>query len=269
MLRGKKPKIGDIYEVAVLSGLAYFQCTHDSCVMGYLVRVLPGIYPNRPTAFALFALQKELYFIFLPLAQALHKREIKLISNQPIPDWVKPFPTMRKVAGRTRDGSVTGWYIGNGLRLYAVDEMKQALHVRELTPEQKKLSITQLWPVSTLASQIQRGWLPERNQELEEEDRKAGSKNRAEQDKAMAQSETRFIDHYLYFSKRDNAEKAASPLRSKGWIVEVKIGADGKNWLVLAKQPAPIKENIEEVRDELERLAKDFSGEYDGWGAAV
>jgi len=41
-----------------------------------------------------------------------------------------------------------------------------------------------------------------------------------------------------------------------------------KNWLVLAKQPAPV-EDIEQTREQLERLADEFHGEYDGWGANV
>ena len=47
------------------------------------------------------------------------------------------------------------------------------------------------------------------------------------------------------------------------------MGADDKNWLVLAKQPAPINDDIADIGDELERLAAEFKGEYDGWGAAV
>lgn len=46
------------------------------------------------------------------------------------------------------------------------------------------------------------------------------------------------------------------------------MGADQKNWLVLAKQPAPV-DDMERAREELERLANDFCGEYDGWGVSV
>jgi hypothetical protein len=49
----------------------------------------------------------------------------------------------------------------------------------------------------------------------------------------------------------------------------VRKGGDGESWLTLAKQPAPIEEDIGEIREELERLADDLGGEYDGWGAAV
>lgn len=267
MLRGKKPKIGDIYEVKITSGVAYFQYTHEAEDGTQLIRVFPGIYPSRLTNFVALSQQRELYFIFTILVHALRKKEIVLASHQPVPDWAKPFPIMRKVAGRARGGKITGWIIGHGLRLYTVEEIQHALHVRELTPEQRKLSIASIWPVSTLVSQIERGWLPERNEELEDADRQRSELEI--QAKAGQQPEAKFIDHYLYFPKRHNADRASDQLRAKGWQVEVKMGADEKNWLVLAKQPAPIEEDVEEIRDELERLAKEFHGEYDGWGAAV
>lgn len=268
MFRIKKPKIGDIYEINVPSGLAYFQFTHESSVMGQLVRVLPGVYLNRPVDFGLLAVQKELYFIFLTLVHALRKKEVELVSNQPIPERVKPFPIMRKEAGRERGGKITGWVIGHGLRIYTVQEIQQAQHVRDLTPEQKKLSIASIWPASTLAAEIERGWLPERNEEIEEADRQKAAEREAQAGKVQ-QPEARFIDHYLYFPKRHNAEQAADQLRTQGWIVELRMGADGKNWLVLAKQPAPIEESIGDIRDKLEDLAEELGGEYDGWGSAV
>jgi hypothetical protein len=267
MLLTRKPKIGDIYEVKLPSGLAYVQYTHEADDGTQLIRVLPGIYSRRPGDMVLLSQQKELYFIFTVLDQALRKKEVELVSSQPVPGWAGPFPTMRKAAGRTRDGKVLGWHIGHGLRLYTVSEMQQALYVRDLTPEQARLSIAQIWPVSTLAVEIERGWRPERAEGFEEAARE--KRKEGEVYTGGIQQEAKYIDHYLYFPKRSNAERAAQQLRTKGWSVEVKMGADGKNWLVLAKQPAPTADDIKNIREELEQLAKEFHGEYDGWGAAV
>ena len=71
------------------------------------------------------------------------------------------------------------------------------------------------------------------------------------------------LDHYLYFPKRSNAEEAANRLRAKKWLVSVRMGADNKNWLTFAQQPAPF--DLEDSRDELEAMAKELRGEYDGW----
>jgi len=261
----QKPKIGDIYEIKMPSGLAYVQYTHETEDGTHLIRVLPGIYSSRPYDLVALSQQKELYFIFTVLTHALRKKELALISNQPIPEWAKPFPIMRKPGGRERGGKILNWCIGHGLRLNTIKDIQQALHVRELTPEQKKLSVAQIWPVSTLAMEIERGWLPERNEEFEEADRQKAILREGQVQKI----EARVIDHYFYFPKRDNAERAAKQLRTKGWSVETKVAADGKNWFVLAKQPAPLEKAIEDIRDELEHLADQFNGEYDGWGAAI
>lgn len=266
-MRIQKPHIGDIYELRTNNGLAYVQYTHEAEDGTQLIRVLPGVYSNRPNNIAMLSQQRELYFTFTFLMHALRKKEIDLVSNESVPEWAKPFPTMRKVAGRARGGKILGWHIGHGLRLYTVQEMQQALHVRELTPEQKKLSIAAIWPVSALAAQIEQGWTPKRAEEFEEAARKRTEQEA--QGKGSQQQEARFIDHYLYFPKRLNAKQAGQQLQGRGWLVEIKMGADGKNWLVLAKQPVPIGQDIEDIRDYLEQLGKDFQGEYDGWGAAV
>lgn len=262
----KKPKIGDIYELKVQRGLAYVQYTHDGKDNGQLVRVLPEIFSSRPSDYPALSKQKELYFIFCFLERGLRAREIELVSNQAVPEWARPFPVMRKAGGRSRDGRVLKWYIGDGRRLYTVEEMQRALNVRELTPEQRRLSVAQIWPISTLAREIERGWTPESDEKLEV----IAQKEREERESyAPAQpADARFIDHYLYFSNKSDAERAAQRLRGRGWAVEVKTGTDNKHWLTLAKQPAPI-DDIEETREQLERLADEFGGEYDGWGAAV
>jgi hypothetical protein len=266
-MRTQKPQIGDIYELKTNSGLAYVQYTHEAEDNTQLIRVLPGVYSSRPNDMAMLSQQRELYFIFTVLIHALRKKELTLASNQPVPEWAKQFPMMRKVAGRARGGKILGWHIGHGLRLYTVHEMQQALHVRELTPEQKKLSIAAIWPVAALAAQIEQGWAPELAEEFEEAARKRTEQEA--QGKGAQQQEVRFIDHYLYFPKQSSAKQVGQQLQDRGWLVEIKMGADGKNWLVLAKQSVPIKQDIEDIRDYLEQLAKGFQGEYDGWGAAV
>lgn len=47
-------------------------------------------------------------------------------------------------------------------------------------------------------------------------------------------------------------------------------GADGENWLALARRvPPATKEEMEKLRNELEVLAAEFNGNYDGWEFAV
>jgi len=77
------------------------------------------------------------------------------------------------------------------------------------------------------------------------------------------------IEHYLYFAEKRNAELAAGRMRSEGWEVDVRMGADGENWLALARTNVPTGEEIGAVREELEKLAHGLEGEYDGWGMPV
>ena len=119
-----------------------------------------------------------------------------------------------------------------------------------------------------MVANVVEGWTPERDAEL----KAAARKKREEQQQGQVEkkpAKASTLDHYLYFPKKKHAEEAAKRLKDKGWQVQVRMGADNKNWLVLARQTAPINEDIDDVRDELETLAEQLHGEYDGWGAPL
>lgn len=260
----KQPTIGDIFEIDTPAGLAYAQYTHDAGHLGQLVRVLPGTYSSRPDL-ALLAKQRELYFVFYTLEYALRAKQVEVVSNYAIPDWAKEPPLMRKAGGLTdSEGRTLNWTIGPALSLSTMGDLQQALKVRALTPEQKKLSIYMLCSHPALVKDVARSWTPERDEELNLLARKAKKAS------VVPKSDTKSkLEHFLYFPNETHAKEAAKRIEAKGWPVEVRKGADGENWLVLAKQPAPISEAIDETREELERLAEELDGEYDGWGAAV
>jgi hypothetical protein len=78
------------------------------------------------------------------------------------------------------------------------------------------------------------------------------------------------IFHYLYFPKKDAAKKVAQQLRTEGFEIEDRLGADGINWLVLARHDiVPSDEAMATAREKMEQLAESLGGEYDGWEAAV
>jgi Regulator of ribonuclease activity B len=81
---------------------------------------------------------------------------------------------------------------------------------------------------------------------------------------------TRVVLHYLYFPKKASATKAASALREQGFMTDERLGADGKNWLVLARHQAVLLEaSIEPARQAIEKVTLGCEGEYDGWEAEV
>lgn len=266
----KKAKIGDVCEIRTPNGRAYVQYTHDDPSLGQLVRILPGLYTERPDLKRLTS-ERELYFIFYTLDYALRDGQAQVVSHEPVPSWALSFPIMRKRGGDDRDGRTLTWLIGDGSKQSTLEEIKRLVRVRteDLTPEQKRLSIgSTLWSHAVLVKELARGWVPERQEEFRQLDVAEAEARKRNEVVHEEQEQAKVLDHYLYFPERMNAEKAARELRGKGWRAEVKMGADGENWLVLAKQPAPT-DDIEDTRDELERLADNFGGEYDGWGAAV
>jgi len=258
-----KAAIGDIFEIETPAGLAYIQYTHASLDMGQLVRVLPGLFRMRPTDFAGLAKQRELYFVFYTLEYALRDHQTQFVAHQPIPDSAQAYPLMRwTLSGQS-------WKI-----LRASDPLTLEFHARTpaiqtLTPEQEKLSIHQLWPHAVLVRKIARGWIPERAHELELEDAAAAEerkKNRPDGDESARQ----VMRHYLYFPRKSAAGRVGERLRNRGFEVEVRKGADGRNWLALAKKTPPASgEGMEQLRDEMEALAREFEGEYDGWELGV
>lgn len=264
-----KAKIGDIFEIKTPAGLAYIQYTHPSPDMGALVRVLPGLFSARPTYFADLAKQRELYFVFYTLRYALRDHQTEAVSHQPIPEWAQPCPLLRWPGGRDQSGKVLGWKI-----IKASDHLTLEFHqrtpiLRTLTPEQEKLSIDQLWPHPTLVKEIARGWTPERAEELRLRD-VAQAAERKKNEAAEGESTEKAMRHFLYFPGKRDAERAGEIVRDRGFKVEVRKGADGENWLALAaKDPPGSEEEMEQLRAEMEALAREFGGKYDGWEMAV
>jgi regulator of ribonuclease activity B len=255
-------QVGDLCEVQTPAGLAYLQYTHDAKDSGQLVRVLPGLYTHRPGDLRALVDKAESYFVFFTLEYALRQKEFKIIANLPVPRSVHAIPLMRKAGIPDRSGRVGQWFIGPALTLSTVEGLKNALKVSELTHDQKRLSIETLWPPPVMISKLMEGWLPE----LEGEFRIRASTQRTQSEDLVATPGEQSVNHYFYFPERSNADAVALRLGSQGWNVEVRKGADRKKWLLLARQP--LGENQKDTA-ELEQLAAQFQGEYDGSGRAV
>ena len=265
----KKAVIGDIVEIQTPSGLGYVQYTHDQHNMGSLVRVLPGLHSSRPKDFDNLARQKELYFTFYPLKYAVPEGHAEIVAHQPIPGWAKPYPMMRHSNGGDATGKAHSWIIIRADMPFTLQSLKNAPKYKELTPEIEKLSIHSLWSHGLLVKRLAQGWTPERAEELrltEFEEEKA-EKHLASPPKPTSNQSIR---HYLYFPEKLNAEKAAQWFRSQGLTVDVRLGADNKNWLALIKHgTVEDQRDLEKLREEMEAVAEDLSGEYDGWEVAV
>lgn len=263
-----KAKIGDIAEISTHSGFAYVQYTHSTPHMGQLVRVLPGIYSKRLAEFETLASSRELYFVFYPLDYALRNGESEIVSHQAVPDWAQPYPLMRWSAGQDKTGRTIAWKLFRASDPLTVETHRRTPVVLSLTREEKKLSLHELWPHPVLVRELSRGWTPERAEELRLQDI-AGAKNR-KASSVFENAAPEIMKHYLYFRKKSNADEAGRELRKRCFSVVVRKGADGESWLTLATKPMPESdENMEKLRTQMEILAAQYGGEYDGWEAAL
>jgi hypothetical protein len=232
-----------------------------------------GCLPSGPRIFPRWlhrlAAQKEMYFTFYTLNYALQDRETTIVSRQPVPSWARPYPLMRWSPPPDGSGKPAGvWKLFDASTPLTVENHMRTPVLHELSPEQKKLSIHRLWPHPAMVRELARGWTPERAEELrlrdlaEAAERKKGAPAAASADKNMR--------HYLYFPKKPAARKAEERHRGSGFAVEIRKGADGKNWLALAtRTPPQTGEEMDQVRNEMEALAAELNGEYDGWELPV
>jgi hypothetical protein len=66
-----RAKLGDVLEIETTKGLAYFQYTHQHPVYGGLIRVLPGLYAERPAHFRHWSQAPSVTSYFFRFAQRL------------------------------------------------------------------------------------------------------------------------------------------------------------------------------------------------------
>jgi hypothetical protein len=252
--QSKKPRLGDIVEIKTPKGLAYLQYANKG-TLGDFVRILPGFFETRPRTFKELAKTKELYFTFYQVTAPALRDIVSVVANEKIPRWARRIPVLRRQGGISREGKALNWWIING------DESCQ---VNTLTPEQENLSVEQSWSHGLLVHRLVQGWLPKD----EGKGRPPGSPARPTS-QADEEPLTQQVLHYLYFPKREFAEKAAAKIRPLNYKVEVLPGADDENWLVLVDQAVEDKSEISEARDKLEALAQELKGDYDGFEIEV
>jgi len=266
----KKVRIGDIVEISTPAGLGYVQYTHAGGDDGELVRVLPGLYGNRPSDFAALARQKELYFVFYIMNYSIRAGWAEIVSNQPVPEWARAYPMMRHAASFDDLWKVSRWRIISAANRLTLDELVRTPVLAELTPAQRKLSIHEIWPHAAMVKNLARGWTPEQAEELRLKDIAEAAEKRKNQ-AADDDSFYKGMRHFFYFPKKRTAQGVSEQLRNRGFSVKVDRHPDGEQWAVIATRDPPPEtaEEMDELRDEMEGLAAQFGGDYDGWEASM
>jgi hypothetical protein len=81
------------------------------------------------------------------------------------------------------------------------------------------------------------------------------------------------LENFLYVPDEQAARSAAARLEGAGYRVKIQQSAQpapGAAWLVLSyRWVIPTPAAVAEIRAKQEELAREFGGDYDGWGAEV
>jgi hypothetical protein len=104
----KRPRFGDVIEIATPKGLAYAHYTHKHDrppKFGALIRVLPGFHKIRPSTFASLVRTAPQFMTFFPLGAACNRGLVQIVANEPIPEHAAGFPTFRS-GSRDKAGHV-------------------------------------------------------------------------------------------------------------------------------------------------------------------
>jgi hypothetical protein len=264
----KRARFGDVFEVHTPRGLAYLQYTSKHPEYSDTVRILPGLFKTRLTPDELATLiTQEGYFTFYLVSLALKHGLVELIGNYPIPAGLGSPSKLLRAGFRTSEGKALAWFLWDGTQ--------ETLLKRELTSEEKRISLAQMWNHEFLVHRLAEQWRPEH----EHAERKPQADASAPPEPSSPQEEPPSppssgkplrVRHYLYFPRAKEGKAVAALLRQRGFSVEYRKGADGVNWLVLAEHSiSPGDEAGLAVREELERLAQQHSGEYDGSETAL
>lgn len=250
----KRVRLGDLLEVSTPRGLAYVQYVGKHPGYGHAIRVLPGFFQTRHQDWAPLASQPG-YFTFYPVSAAVSQGLVAIAAHHPIPAGQELPTTFRRRGAIARDGTVLTWLI--------FDDTQETLKWT-LSPEERRLSIASIWNHAFLVDRLAEEWRPENEPPSEEVSQAQPPRDEPLNATAAPADEGPLrMAHYLYFPSAKAGKPVATELRKRGFEVESRRSGDEQNWLVLATH-AVAGEEAERARDELEQLAEQHGGTYDG-----
>lgn len=141
-------KEGDIFEIETPKGKAYLHYIHKDKVTGELIRVLQGLYSERPIVFDELASLKERFIVSFPLSAAKKQNIVVRVGFYPASNYSKP--KLMRTEYKVR-GELLGWHIID------TDTWQRQL-TKTLTSEQKKLSPWGIWNDTLLVENLVNDW---------------------------------------------------------------------------------------------------------------
>jgi hypothetical protein len=249
----RRAALGDVFEVATPCGLAYVQYINRHPEDGDVVRVIPGVYPERPPDLDALVSGPTRFAVFYPVTVAARRGLAAHLGNFEIPAGDRPLPHTR-LAG-LGDADRYGWILYDGPR--------ELGRVRSLSPEQASWPEAAVWNHAFLISRIASDWswpdtalsLPHRQPRPISPCHDIGVPWPQMEDDAEG------VRHSLYFAERSAAEAVQSRLTDRKLLADVVRSGDDQSWLLLVTDPTGDHDRLE---DDLMSLAREFAGTYDG-----
>lgn len=150
----KRPRIGDVIEIATVNGAAFAQYIHRHREFGDMVRVLgiadsesgPDEVAVRPTQFV----------TFFPLGAACRRGTARILGPASIPESLRQFPSFRQALRLDpRSKEPCRWLLWSG---------GEELIVAELTADQRSWPIRAIMNDTMLVERALAGWTAEQQQ---------------------------------------------------------------------------------------------------------
>jgi hypothetical protein len=242
-----------VLEIHIGDHFAYLHYIGRHPHYGDAVLVSPVVHQRRTSVTA--DVFSDSYVAFYPVAAAVSQGLVVVVAH-----WLPPsLPIRLRRAGVRSGHRVETWIIEDG----AQEVVKSVLSDDDL-----QLPIAAIWNHELLVQRIAQGWIPAH-------EGGDGMNNDAHAVREVVPASGRTpephrISHYLYVPTRDDAGRAAEALRRSGFETDERRGADGVNWLVLARHTAvPTEELMASLRRSMETLVAKVGGEYDGWEAEI
>jgi hypothetical protein len=144
----KRVKIGDIVEITTPKGYAYAQYTHKHSTYGALIRVLKGIFKEKPENLLDLISEGYQFITFFPLGAADNRGIVHIVGNLPLPEKSRDFPVF-KAGTPNSNGKVEIWWLWDGEKEWKVGELKE---------EQKDFPPRGVINDTLLVERISNGW---------------------------------------------------------------------------------------------------------------
>jgi hypothetical protein len=239
---------GDVIEIPTTIGFAYALYTHKNALMGTLLRVLPGVYEERPQEFDSLITAPDRFLVFYPLVRGIKLGLVSVATHADVPPQKKSFPVFR--TGVPVDGQIEDWWLWDGDDDLYVGAWRDDLEQYPMRHGIVSDPLLKAWVVSGAPT----------------EHDVRGQGKPLDLAREFEDTDTSLV-HFFYFKEKHDGVLAAAVLETTGFATNVADIDDA--WRVRATERSSRGSEPEANRRLLETIASEHRGEYDGWELAL